>query len=95
MGNFTISDTVFRQILEYLASKTKGIHKIQKVRVSNYGDGASLYMEVTVLYGVNVIKEINEFKEKSKKEIENLTSMNIVDMEVVVKNIYVPENENK
>ena len=52
-------------------------------------------MEVTVLYGVNVIKEINEFKEKSKKEIENLTSMNIVDMEVVVKNIYVPENENK
>ena len=95
MGNFTISDTVFRQILEYLASKTKGIYKIQKVRVSNYGDGASLYMEVTVLYGVNVIKEINEFKEKSKKEIENLTSMNIVDMEVVVKNIYVPENENK
>ncbi len=34
MGNFTISDTVFRQILEYLASKTKGIYKIQKVRVS-------------------------------------------------------------
>ena len=95
MGNFTISDTVFRQILEYLASKTKGIYKIQKVRVSNYGDGASLYMEVTVTYGVNVMKEISGFREKAQKEIENLTSMNIVDMEIVVKNIYVPEKEEK
>ena len=95
MRNFTISDTVFRQILEYLASKTKGIYKIQKVRVSNYGDGASLYMEVTVTYGVNVMKEISGFREKAQKEIENLTSMNIVDMEIVVKNIYVPEKEEK
>lgn len=95
LGNFTISDTVFRQILEYLASKTKGIYKIQKVRVSNYGDGASLYMEVTVTYGVNVMKEISGFREKAQKEIENLTSMNIVDMEIVVKNIYVPEKEEK
>ena len=31
MGNFTISDTVFRQILEYLASKTPGIYKTQKI----------------------------------------------------------------
>ena len=93
LGNFTISDTVFRQILEFLASKTQGIYKIQKVRVSNYGDGASLYMEVTVTYGVNVIKEIKTFKEKAIKEIENLTSMNIVDLEIIVKNVYVPENE--
>lgn len=61
------------------------------MRVSNYGDGANLYMEVTVTYGVNVMKEITEFKEKATKEIEKLTSMNIVDMEIVVKNIYVPE----
>ncbi len=93
MGNFTISDTVFRQILEYLANRTEGIHRIQKVRVSNFGEGASLYMEVTVTYGTNVIKEIKEFKEKATKEIENLTSMNIADLEIIVKNIYVPQNE--
>ncbi len=93
LGNFTISDTVFRQILEYLASKVEGIYRIQKVRVSNLGEGASLYMEVTVTYGSNVMNEIKSFKEKAKKEIENLTSMNIVDLEIIVKNIYVPENE--
>ena len=93
LGNFTISDTVFRQILEYLASKTNGIHKIQKVRVSNYGDGASIYMEITATYGVNVMQETKEFKEKAIKEIEQLTSMNIVDMEIIVKNIYVPQSK--
>ena len=35
LGNFTISDTVFRQIIEYLASKTDFIYKIVKTRVDN------------------------------------------------------------
>ena len=91
MGKFTISDTVFRQILDYLATKTKGIYKIQKTRVENYGEGVSLYIEVTVVYGYNVVKDIKDFKEKAKKEIEKLTAMNVVKLEVVAKNIYVPE----
>lgn len=93
LGNFTISDTVFRQILEYLVSKTPGIYKVQKIRVENFGEGAKLYMEVTVIYGFNVIEGINEFKNKAKKEIEKLTAMNVEEFEVVVKNIYVPEEE--
>ena len=91
LGKFTISDTVFRQILEYLANKTTGIYKIQKTRVENYGEGVRLYMEVTVVYGFNVIEGIKSFKEKAKKEIEKLTAMNVVELEVVAKNIYVPE----
>ena len=93
LGNFTISDTVFRQILEYLVAKTPGIYKVQKIRVDNYGEGAKIYMEVTVVYGFNVIDGINEFKNKAKKEIEKLTAMNVEEFEVVVKNIYVPESE--
>ena len=91
MGNFTISDTVFRQILEYLASKTPGIYKIQKIRVDNFGEGAKLYMEVTVVYGFNLIDGIKRFKIKAKKEIEKLTAMNVEEFEVVVKNVYVPQ----
>ena len=90
MGKFTISDTVFRQILEYLASKTPGIYKILKTRVENYGEGVKLYMEVTVVYGTNVVKDIKNFKEKARKEIEKLTAMNVVELDVVAKNIYVP-----
>ena len=95
MGNFTISDLVFRQILEYLAVNTKAIHKILKARVDNYGEGVRLYIEVTIVYGYNVVDGLKNFKEKAKKEIEKLTAMNVVELEVVAKNIYVPEKEEK
>ena len=91
MGNFTISDLVFRQILEYLAIKTPAIYKILRTRVENYGDGVKLYMEVTIMYGYNVVEGIKDFKEKARKEIEKLTAMNVVELDVVAKNIYVPE----
>ena len=90
LGNFTISDTVFRQILEYLAAKTPGIYKVLRTRVENYGEGVQMYMEVTVVYGFNVVKDIKDFKEKARKEIEKLTAMNVVKLDVVAKNIYVP-----
>ena len=91
LGNFTISDTFFRQILEYLVAKSDGIYKVQKIRVDNLGEGAKIHMEVTVVYGFNLYQGIKEFKEKAKKEIEKLTAMNVEEFEVVVKNIYVPE----
>ncbi len=93
LGNFTISDLVFRQILEYLAIQTPAIHKILKTRVENFGEGAKIYMEVSVVYGFNVMDGLNDFKKRSKKEIEKLTAMNVVELEVVAKNIYVPQEE--
>ena len=93
MGNFTISDLVFRQILEYLAVQTPAIYKILKTRVENYGEGVKLYVEVTIVYGFNVIDGLNDFKQKAKREIEKLTAMNVVELDVVAKNIYVPEEQ--
>lgn len=93
MGKFTISDTVFRQILEYLAVQTPAIHKIMKTRVENYGEGARIYLEVSIVYGFNVKEGLNAFTTKAKKEIEKLTAMNVVELEVVAKNIYVPQKD--
>ena len=93
MGNFTISDTVFRQIMEYLAEKMPEIHKVLRTRVTSSETGTSIYMEVSVVYGNNVKDSLREFKQRAKKEIEKLTAMNVVSLEVVAKNIYIPELE--
>ena len=95
LGKFTISDLVFRQILEYLAVQTPAIHKILKARVDNFGEGVKIYMEVCIVYGFNVVEGLNKFKEKSRKEIEKLTAMNVVELDVVAKNIYVPQEEEE
>ena len=49
-------------------------------------------MEVTMVYGYNVVEELRNFKKKSKREIENQTAMNIETIDIVAKGIYVPEN---
>lgn len=92
LGNFTISDTVFRQIVEYLAKREEGIARVIRTRVENYGEGPSIYMEVAVIYGHNVIKGLKEFKEKSIKEIEKLTTMNVQKITVIAKSIEVRNN---
>lgn len=96
MGNFTISDLVFRQIIEYLASQNQAIYKITKTRVDNFGgEGAKIYVEVTIMYGFNVAEGLKTFKEKIKKEIEKLTAMNVVELEIVAKSIFVPKKEEE
>lgn len=93
LGNFTISDSVFRQIVEYLADKTDAIHKVVKIRVDNYEEGPYIYMEVIVVYGYNIIESIQEFRTKAIKEIEKLTAMNVQKIEVLAKGIEMPIKE--
>lgn len=93
LGNFTISDTVFRQIIEFLVTKMPEIYKVVRTRVSSSEIGTSIYMEVVVMYGCNIQETLKEFKEKARREIENLTAMNVISLDVVAKNIYVPGSD--
>ncbi len=90
MGNFTISDTVFRQIIEYIASKTPSITEILKVRVIKSDDGPSIYVEVEIKYGFNIMFELKEFKERCIREIERQTTMNVIVMKIIAKKITMP-----
>ena len=93
MGKFTISDSVFRQIAEYQANLMPEVYKILKTRVQNYGEGPIIYMEVSVVYGYNLQESLKRFKETVINEIDKLTSMNVVKIDVIARNIYMPEKK--
>lgn len=95
LGNFTISDTVFRQIAEYLAKKEEGIHRLSRTRVESTIGGTNIYMEVYVVFGYNIVNVLREFKHKTKKEIERLTTMNVQEVSIMAKGIYMPEEGEK
>ena len=76
--------------MEYLATKMPSIYKVVRTRVTSTEAGPTIYMEVVVIYGCNIQETLKEFKEKARKEIENLTAMNVVSLEVIAKNVYVP-----
>lgn len=88
LGNFTISDSVFRQIAEHTANKMPEIYEVTRTRVENYGDGISIYMEAILNYGNNIMNVLKKFQQQTKKEIEKQTSMNVVKIDLVAKGIH-------
>lgn len=93
LGNFTISDSVFREIVEHLASQMPEIHKILRTRANNTEQGPVIYMEVSVVYGYNVVEGLSELKRRAKREIENLTAMNVQSIDIIAKSVYMPEEK--
>lgn len=90
LGNFTISDTVFRQILEHIAKKEKGIARLNKARISTSHEGAKIYMEITLIYGYNIREVLNRFKTRAIKEIQKLTAMKVETIEIIAKDMQMP-----
>ena len=82
---------VFKQIIEYIAESTDSITDVLRVIVNKTEDGPSIYVEVEVKFGINIISELNKFKEKCIKEIERQTTMNITNMRIVAKKISLPQ----
>ena len=89
MGNFTISDSVFRQIAEIQADRMPEIYKVLKSRVQNSGEGPIIYIEVSVVYGYNIQESLKVFKNSIIEDIEKLTAMNVIELDVVAKSIYI------
>lgn len=90
LGNFTISDNVFKQIIEYVAENTEGIYKIHRTIVKKhqgYNDGIFIYTELVIQFGYSVMETVKKYKAKVLKEIDKLTSMNVLNIDIIVKGV--------
>ncbi len=90
MGNFQISDTVFKQIIDCVAEKTKGVNRIYRTIIKKhegFNDGMYIYTEVIIEFGFNINETMSLLRKKIIKEIENLTAMNVISMDIVVKGV--------
>ncbi len=95
LGNYTISDNALRTIIEYASKDIEGIYKVQKIKIENYTDGLVAYIEVTLEYGSNLTDVMKIYKEKARKEIDRLTAMNVLDIQITAKGLHVPGEEEK
>lgn len=89
LGNFTISDTVFRQIIEHIAKKETNIHDVLRTRIENQAEGPYVYIELSVEYGVNIRDVVESFKNKILKELDKQTAMRVQTIKIIVKEIHI------
>ncbi len=98
LGKFTISDSVFKDIIVTVAKNVEGVYKVLKIRVDktqNDTAGVRLYIEVSIEYGSNMIEILRILKKETRREIENLTAMYISSVEIIAKQIHFPEEDVK
>lgn len=91
MGNFEISDNVFKQIIECVVTKVEGVHKVSRIIIKKhegYNDGIYIYIETIIEFGYNINETMQKLKNLIVKEIEKLTAMNVLNMEITVKGVH-------
>ncbi len=100
LGNFEISDTVFKQIINYVVIRSEEINRIHRIIIKKHNDlndGLYIYLEVIIEFGYNVNQAVQKLKQNIIREIENLTAMNVLGTDIVLKGVnYDPKkNYNK
>lgn len=87
LGKYKISDEVIKDIVKHNISRIEGIVKTHKIYMENNMMGIFINIEISILYGYDIISVVQSMQKKVAKEIEHMTSLNILGINVDVKNL--------
>lgn len=93
MGEYTISETVINSLVYNLGKDYMGIKRIIKVRNKNTEDGVIVDIEIMGMYIDKLMDAISNFGQKVLSEIERITALNVEEINIVVKSIYLEESK--
>jgi uncharacterized alkaline shock family protein YloU/adenylate kinase family enzyme len=89
LGKYTISDKAITQIIKFAGEHIDGLYKITRVNLINYPNGVVIKLDIVVRYGYILTEIIESLQKRIKREIENMTALNILSIDVFVKSLLV------
>lgn len=95
LGGYKISDDAIKDIIKYNTRYIEEISKVLNIYIENYTEGIIVYLEVELylekdLYHIYNIADISEkIQETIGREIEYMTSINILSIDVAVKSLKI------
>ena len=95
LGSYKIADNVLKNIIEYVTKDFEAIYKLQRIKIDTYPDGLVIFLDVIMVYGYNLMDILSKLKDRVKREIDRLTAMNILDIQITAKGMYVPKKNEK
>lgn len=87
LGKFTISDKVLKDIIQYEGIKTEGLARLSKIDVDEYEDGIKIKLSVDIKFGNNIPKVTKELQTIIARELDYMTGINILAIDIFVKGI--------
>ncbi len=89
IGQFTIANKTLIQIVGNSINLTEGVEKYTKIRLNKKPEGIIVEIDLVIKYGFNVHKVSQIAINQVKKYLEMMTQMNIIDIHIVVKSVYL------
>lgn len=88
-GKYTISDGVIKDLLRHAASKVIGIARVYGVQIKSLEQGIIISLSAEVMYGNPIVPLITLMQEQIIHEVEKMTSLNIIAVDVNVRKLVV------
>jgi len=86
-GNFSISDRAIRDIVTTSARFSAPVDAVTQVFVSKRPDGVRIDSSIILCAGSPVLDAALEFQKLAKKNVEEMTSLNLLAFDVKVEDI--------
>ncbi len=89
MGKFTIYDRAIVHMVNHVIKKFPSIYRTNKVRVGNYRSGVIINIELVLKHGFKIPEVTSSLQREVKKEVEHMTSLNIISINIVIKSLQI------
>lgn len=89
LGKYLISNKALMQIIRYACYSIKDVYKILGINIINASNGAAINIDLTLRYGCIIDSVAREVQRTVKREVEAMTSLNIVAINIEIKSLKV------
>lgn len=87
LGKYELTKVALSQLIGICASKVERVNKIMKVRIENRSDGVTIDIDLSIKLVTRIDLMLVELQKKLVEEIEYMTGLNVLSINITVKNI--------
>jgi len=87
LGDYSISDRVISEIVDYIAAKSSGIASVLRIAVHNAPDGLSIRVPIYAKFETNMLQTAKQFQKNITSEVEKMTAFNIMYVDIEIRGL--------
>jgi uncharacterized alkaline shock family protein YloU len=87
LGKYELSKAALVQIISICVSKVERVNRILRVKIENMPDGVIIDLDISIKLITRIDLMVLELQKKLVEEIEYMTGLNVLSINVTVKNI--------
>lgn len=92
-GKLFISENAILDIIYFQIKDFKDVIRIGKTKIDINQEGISISINLTLKYGVNIPEMVRVIQEQLKKELDYITGINIIKIDVLVDSLIMEKNK--